>query len=210
MKKRLMCLLLCLVMLVSLVLTACSKKSKDDAITNIEDVASEAARTLTLWIVSENKLSDATIKVVSEELNAITKAKFKTQLQLYFLTEDVYESTLSNTIKNYEESKKVDGVVQTEATEAPDGTAEVTDATETLANGLTVIKYPDLVPNQVDIVYISGEDMYLDYINKGWLSALDSELSGGAKKIKEYISATLLSSEFFVSTPLQKYKFAKP
>lgn len=194
MKRRLICLLLCLVMVLSLVLTACSKKTTDEAADNISDAASEQARTLTMWIVSENKLSDETVKVVSEELNAITKAKFKTQLVVYFLTEDVYRSTLSNTIKNYEDSKKVDGVIMTEATEAADGTAEVTDATETLANGLTVIKYPDLVNNQVDIVYISGEDMYLDYINKGWLYALDAELTGGSKKIKEYISATLLSA----------------
>lgn len=190
MKKRLICLLLCLAMLLSLVLTACSSKDTEEAAENISDEASEAAKTLTMWIVSENELSNDTIKLVSDELNAITKSKFKTQLVLKFLTKDVYESTLSGEISNYEKAKENSGEIVTEATTD----AAVTDATETLANGMTIIKYPETVPYQVDIIYIAGEDMFLDYVDKGWLAALDAELSGSSKKIKEYVSDTLLSA----------------
>jgi ABC-type glycerol-3-phosphate transport system substrate-binding protein len=177
-------------MLLSLVLTACSSKDTEEAAENISDEASEAAKTLTMWIVSENELSNDTIKLVSDELNAITKSKFKTQLVLKFLTKDVYESTLSGEISNYEKAKENSGEIATEATTD----VAVTDATETLANGMTIIKYPETVPYQVDIIYIAGEDMFLDYVDKGWLSALDAELSGSSKKIKEYVSDTLLSA----------------
>ncbi|MBQ8432830.1 MAG: hypothetical protein IJX28_08100 [Clostridia bacterium] len=195
MKKRLVCLLLCLTMLLSLVLTACSGED-DDVEDKITTEASENAMTLTMWIVSEKKLSEETIDLVSSELSDITKSKFKTQLEITFLTKDVYESTVTQTILNYEKAKAEKDQIATEATTAPEGTGEaaVTDATETLESGMTIIKYPEAVPYQVDIIYIAGEDMYNDYIERGWLYSLDSELSGSSKKIKEYISGTLLSA----------------
>lgn len=194
MKKRLICLLLGLVMLFSLALTACSRGDDiDEAEDKINREASKAAKTLTMWVVSENKLSDETINLVTEELNAITKSKFKTQLIVKFLTRDVYEKTLSDEITAYEDARKQNGVIQTEA-QTTAGEAAETDATETLASGIVVIKYPEVVPHQVDIVYIAGEDMYLDFVEKGWLLQLDEHLNGTSKKIKEYISSTLLSA----------------
>ena len=185
MKKRLTCLLLCLVMLLSLGLTACSKKSDADVEQGIVDEASASAKTLTMWIVSENEVSAETAKLVNEELNKITKSKFKTQLIVKFMTEDVYEETVSTTIESYLKAKENGGVAE-EDTEV--------EETETLDNGMTIIKYPDPIPYQVDIVYIAGEQMFLDYVNNGWLYALDDQLNGSAKKIKEYVSDTLLSA----------------
>ena len=196
MKKRLTCLFLCLVMLLSVVLTSCSKKTEEEATDGITEDASEAAITLTMWVVSEEKVSDAAAAAVTEKLNAITKPKFKTELVLTYLTEDEYEAKLAATVTAYEEAKKNEAAVETTApaeTESGAGAA-VTDETETNQFGQSVIKYPDLVANQVDIIYICGEDMYIDFIEKGWLSELDTELSSSSKKIKEYVSATLLSA----------------
>ena len=185
MKKRLTCLLLCLVMLLSLGLTSCASKTTEEAGDDISNAASASAKTLTMWIVSEKEVSAETAKDVNAALNEITKSKFKTQLIVKFITKDKYEQTLSDTIKNYEKVKENGGVVEDDA--------EI-EETETLDNGMTIIKYPDPVPYQVDIVYIAGEDMFLDYVDNGWLYALDDQLNGAAKKIKEYISDTLLSA----------------
>ncbi len=196
MKKRLICLFLCLVTVLSLVLTSCSKKTEEESKDNISGEASEAAVTLTMWVVSEEKVSDAAAAAVTEKLNAITKPKFKTELVLTYLTEGEYEEKLAQTVTAYEEAKKNQVVVETTApaeTESGEG-AVVTDETETNQFGQSVIKYPELVANQVDIIYISGEDMYIDFIEKGWLAELDAELSSSSKKIKEYVSATLLSA----------------
>ena len=202
MKKRLICLFLCLVMLLSVVLTSCSKKSEDDAKDDITDDASELAITLTMWVVSEEKVSDAAAAAVAEKLNAITKPKFKTELVLTYLTEEEYEAKLAATITAYEEAKKNSGIVETEAPKETESgeVAEVTDETETNEYGQSVIKYPELIANQVDIIYISGEDMYIDFIEKGWLAELDTELSSSSKKIKEYVSATLLSAAKYNGT----------
>ncbi|MBR3893850.1 MAG: hypothetical protein IKJ35_01750 [Clostridia bacterium] len=196
MKKRLVCLVLCLVMLLPMVLSSCSKKDDESATEDIEKKASESAMTLTMWIVSEEKIAPATAAAVSAQINAVTKSKFKTQLVINYLTEDEYKTTLEKTIAAYEESggavEEMPPVGVEPETEVESGA--VTDETETNEWGLTVIKYPELLANQVDIIYISGEDMYIDFIEKDWLAELDTELSGSSKKIKEYVSSTLLSA----------------
>ncbi len=199
MKKRLICLFLCLAMILLPALVACSKNTEDElkeGSEGITDEASKVAKSLSMWIVSENKLSDATKATVSDALNAITKSKFKTELVVTFLTKNEYKAALDKQIADLEAYRATTGVGQTEATTTVQGqeTVEVTDATETLANGMSVIKYPGLTPFQTDIIYIAGEDMFNEYVERGLLHALDEQLDGSAKKIREYISSTLLSA----------------
>lgn len=200
MKKRLMCLVLCLVMSLSAILTACSSKTDDEVEDEISQAASETAKTLTMWIVSEEEISEATALSVTEELNKITRSKFKTELVITFLTEDKYRSELEKVIKAREEQIAAETTAtegdedETDKNNKKDDETVETDEIGTDDLGMSVIIYPDPEPNQVDIVYISGEDMYIDFINNGWLASLDTELSVSSKKIKEYVSSTLLSA----------------
>jgi len=200
MKTRLLCLLICLIMVMSVVLTSCSEKSDEDAKNDISDAASEAAITLSMWVVCEEEISADNQAAVTTAINAITTSKFKTKLAIEFLTEDVYRSRLDVAIaefvksrENIEPEEDVEDEVETEEGET-ESTEIITDATETNDLGMTVIKYPELLANQVDILYIAGEDMYIDYINNGWLAELDTELQVSSKKLKEYISGTLLAA----------------
>lgn len=198
MKSRLICLAMCLLMCASVFLTGCSSKTTEEAESDITNIASETALSLTMWVVSEKEVSPETADRVNTAINDITKSKFKTKLTVYFLTEDEYRSTLSETIRAREDSKSqfITGATE-EETEAVTESGEivtVVDETETNKYGQTVIKYPDLKPNQVDIIYIDGEDMFREYVANGWLKTLDEELSASSKKIKEYVSQTLLSA----------------
>ncbi len=194
MKKRLMCLFLCLVMIVG-VLASCAKKTDEEAEEDIKDQASEQAITLTLWVVSEEEVTAKTAAAVNAAINTLTKAKFKTQVLVQYYTEDEYRAKLEETIRAYEEDL-ANRVVTTESETEDEttGQVEVTDETETNEWGMSVIKYPEALKNQVDIIYIAGEDMYLDFIENEWLAELDTELTSASKKIKEYVSATLLSA----------------
>ncbi len=198
MKKRLLCLVLCAVMLLSVFLTGCKKEEGDDT-TEIEKTNSATAVTLTMWVVSEKEVDPATASAVNAALNSITKTRFKTQLIVNFLTEAQYQTVLGDTIRANEDSRNVldPSYVPPTENKAPVVTAEgetIAEETDTNEYGFVVTKYPALRPNQVDIIYINGELMYKDYINNGWLTALDSELSAASKKIKEYISQTLLNA----------------
>ncbi|CDC62636.1 bacterial extracellular solute-binding protein [Clostridium sp. CAG:448] len=77
-----------------------------------------------------------------------------------------------------------------QAEETTEDTAE-----ETVVNeyGFTELKYPDVLKNQVDIIYLSGYNTYKNYIEKEWIQDLNEELSGASRKLKYYISSTLLS-----------------
>ncbi len=192
MKNRLICLALCLVFVLSVFLTGCGERDNQEALDDVRDANSESARTLTMWLVTEQAMDAATANAVSDKLNEITQSKFKTKLVLNFFTEDEYKTILDETICASQDSKNE--LFSQASTETDGEEVTVVEETETNEYGFTVTKYPALREHQVDIVYIAGYDMYAEYVNNGWLSSLDSELSSSSKKIKEYISATLLNA----------------
>lgn len=196
MKKRLFCLALCLVMLAATVLTGCSSKSIDEVQSDFTKSASEKAITLTMWLVSEKEVDSETASRITKAVNNITESKFTTRMQLYFLTDDEYRTVVTETIRKREDAKSIfaDNSVKEEETTAAGESGTVVNETETDKFGRITIKYPDLNPNQVDIIYINGEDMFREYAANGWLKRLDEELSASSKKIKEYVSQTLLSA----------------
>jgi outer membrane PBP1 activator LpoA protein len=57
MNKRILCLLLSAIMLLSTVLTGCSKKTDDEAMENVTETASESTMTLTMYLMSESEVS---------------------------------------------------------------------------------------------------------------------------------------------------------
>lgn len=59
--------------------------------------------------------------------------------------------------------------------------------------GIKELVYPEAGDNQLDIVYISGYDMYMRYIENEWLSPLNSYISTTGKKLTYNISETLLN-----------------
>ena len=193
MKKRLMCLALCLAMLLLPVLTGCNNKNKSVEET-VSDAASESAVTLTMWMVSEDPVDAETVSAINQAVNAITKAKYKTRVIVKFYTEAEYRDVLDNTIISYLQTRS-SGQTYVDHSIIED------DSGDGEKYGINIIKYPDPVLNQVDIVYITGKDMYVEYIENGWLSPLD--LSNSAKKIKEYVNSALLSAARYRTTDLQ-------
>lgn len=197
MKNRLICLALCLLMVASVVLTGCSGKTNEDVISDVNSQASESARSMTMWLVSEKEVDAETASRVTKAVNDITESKFKVRMTLYFFTAEEYEAVVTETIRRKEDSKSIfseSGAAEEETTAATEENGTVVDETETDKYGRVTIKYPDLKPNQVDLIYINGEEMFRTYVANGWLRQLDEELSASSKKIKEYVSQTLLSA----------------
>lgn len=58
---------------------------------------------------------------------------------------------------------------------------------------ISEIKYPEEKDYQLDIIWIDSYDRYTQYIENDWLNRLDEELNGGSKKLKEYVSPSLLA-----------------
>ena len=59
--------------------------------------------------------------------------------------------------------------------------------------GIKELVYPETQPNQLDIIYISGYDMYSTYVENEWITALDEQISTTGRKLNDYISSALLN-----------------
>ncbi len=59
--------------------------------------------------------------------------------------------------------------------------------------GIPQLVYPESKENQLDIVYIQGEDMYKQYIENEWIIALDEYLGASGSLLNDYISTTLMN-----------------
>jgi len=67
--------------------------------------------------------------------------------------------------------------------------------------GVKELVYPETQENQLDIIYVSGLDMYREYIENDWLMALDSYISSSGKKLNDYIAGSLLKGvQYYGST----------
>ena len=59
--------------------------------------------------------------------------------------------------------------------------------------GIKELVYPETQPGQLDIIYISGLDMYNKYIENEWLNPLDDHIKTTGKKLNDYITSALLN-----------------
>ena len=141
MNKRIICLLLSLIMLLSVVLSGCAKKTDDDIKEDITEEASRNTVTLTMYLMSETEVSDEQANKIEEEVNKITKSRFKAKLILNYFTEAEYNKALEEAFEKTEderEAKKAaekalkQAIKEGKATAAT--TSEETTAEETIVN----------------------------------------------------------------------------
>ena len=252
MKKKLLCLFLCFALLLSFsaCLTSCNKEEEGEEELDADTDVDRSTMTLSMYVVTENKVNYtaeelaamsaadrakaeaiiAAYDAVEDEINKITKSKFKTQLEMFYLTEDEYYATVEGAIlateeeaelaeaaakalKKFVREQKQAGNTDTEQvhsqfyamnpqyakyqeTTLAEGEEATTTADETILNelGVAELKYPDLTPNQVDILYLGGVDKYIEYAEKEWLSQLNEELNGASKKLKDFIYPEFLEA----------------
>ena len=204
--KKIICLLLCAAMLFSvMILAGCGKKDEDSSMEDITDQSSSSATTLTMYVVTKDETTEEAESMVSDAINKLTKAQYKTQVNFIFMTEDEYYATMEQLLSaNEERVKKAEEAKKNKNKESNTETATETESetlsTETNEYGVTITRYPTVSDDQVDILYmgnlgtVKGYDKYLEYIENGWLAQLNAELSGSSKKLKSYISSALISA----------------
>ena len=184
MKKRVFSLLLCLVMVLSVVLTGCGKKVIEPPEQSGDNY------TLSMWIISEDKVEKKVADAVTAELNELIESSLKTRLSITYLTKAEYETKLAEAITNFKSptTEETDGAATTETT-------ATTDTTSSEGSGFQP-KFPEVLENQVDIIYIEGEEMYTRFKENGWIRELDSIIASRSenKPLKEYVSAAYLSA----------------
>ncbi len=189
MSKKIICLFLGLVMLLSVCLTACGQKDDDEAMKDIGETASETAVTLAMYLMSEKPVDADTVAEIEEAVNKITENKFKTRLKLYYYTEREYYEKLDAAFAERDE-RKANGTLVSPKQESETG------EDETFVNeyGIVEIKYPTITGYQVDIFYMGGKENFDKYKNDGRLQRLDDEINSSSKDLTTNIPAQFLSN----------------
>lgn len=204
MKKRLMSLMLCLVMVLTMIAAAsCGAKEDAPAVTE-EDTS---AKTVTIWGIKGEGTTDEAIAAVEAEMSAITEKKFNTAIKLNLYFEDEYDAALEARFEEIEkniEDRKAEERAKKEAAKKDPNAAkdeetenqEMTEETLRDESGIdvTVSVYPEVGDEQLDIFLITDYEMLMKYNAKRVFSSLDEELSGSSKIIKSYVHPTLISA----------------
>ncbi|MBQ8175204.1 MAG: hypothetical protein IJ009_07380 [Clostridia bacterium] len=182
MKKKLLCLLLCAVMLVS-VLAGCAGETDPTASAD----SSRKTVTLTMWVICEETVSLETEAQIEEAFNTITEADYTTHVDLVFCTEDEYEIKLEQKFNHIESNPG-----KSKPSQNPYIT--ITNKTYRDDEGMTRLEYPDVWEYQMDIVLVTGREMLDGYISKGRVQDLTSSLNTTNKIIKKYVNNALLNN----------------
>ena len=198
MKKKILCLALCVIMVFAS-LVGCQEENRQEIMNNIGKEASKGALTVTMMLLSEEKVSAEQEALVEAAVNE-HMSYHNIRLDLKYYTEDEYYGKLEENLeKMYKASK---GELKTDSKKA-ESEKKYLYIDE---NGLPTVYYPPNPDYHVDIFYFGGYDRYLKYksidingdgeINEkdgdGYFADVSTEVSTGTGKgVQNGISSVL-------------------
>lgn len=194
MRTKLICLMLCLVALMTVAFSSCGEAEE----TGTEQNEQQSARTpvsINMWVVCEKEIDPETEKAVEDAFNDLTQTMFTTKVDFIFLTEDEYFTALDDAFAQAE-LYKLTHSTSTGLVGMPDETTEAVETTvEMVTNelGQQLLKYPDITDGQIDIVFLAGETRLRDYADAGKILSIEEKLnSSDAKDIYNCVDPNLL------------------
>ncbi len=204
MRKRILCLFFALLLIVPFILTSCknelSEQEQMEKIRNSGDVA----LTLSITIPTKSTIDDDfknNLQAIEDQINVELNKTYSTKIKINAIPYDEYQEQLAQSITNAKDStiltdedKNNPNKLQLPSTVADNYTNVVKKKEDT---GRYYIEYPELLPNQIDIVYISGKENYQYFIDDDALYSLKSVLdvqTGSYKDIRKMISHYVLSN----------------
>lgn len=207
MKKRIVSILLCVLMLAgTLMMSGCSVASDttgtgDGETSGTASSLDRSSMTLSLWIPTSDDTTEEAILAVEQAINNVTQAEYDTAIKLYAIPDSQYDkvikdriTTLETRIEEAEQNalqqrkdeleaaqKGESYVAETTAYENPNMDGEYSLVVPQ-ASGYTPIER-----NQLDIFLIRGESEYDYYAENYYLEAIDEELASSSKVLKSFI-----------------------
>ncbi len=88
MNKRLLCLTMGILMLLTCLLTACGGSTAEGP--GDPPVVDNSAKTITMWVLTNKETTPRAQELVNKEFARITKSKFKTNVEIVFCSEEGY------------------------------------------------------------------------------------------------------------------------
>ncbi len=199
MKKRILCLALCAIMVFACFI-GCEEESREEIMNKIGMEASEKASTVTMYLLAEEKVSAEQEAIIEAGVNEIM-ATYDVYLDLVYKTADEYYDALEKNLKTMndkaEEEKEAKKNKNNKDTTASSDATTDTDKKYLYIdeNGLPTVYYPPNPDYHVDIFYFSGYDKYVKYRDAGYLADFSTPIKDtNAKAIKHGVSTVLYNA----------------
>lgn len=211
MRKRLISMMLCTVMLFTLLLAFAGC---EEGLTSSILLTDAKAQTLVLAMIKDENTTDEAVKAVEDALNEITEADYNTHIVLKMYTADEYaekiigmSQALAAKQQAYEDTitDKRKGVIVPEEDKKdrrqyefdPDKKYNVeANGDYTYYDdvyGMPITIYPQVKDeNQLDIVFIDSIDTYYKLVNNKYVISLKSDLAAN-NKMNKYVNSTIFN-----------------
>ena len=187
MRRRVISLLLVSVM-VLFCFVGCAEKSNKEVMEKIGKEASKDAATISMYLMSEKKVSAEQEKRMEAAVNDITEADYTVHVDIKYFTPDEY----------YERLEKDLGRMESVYGNGDAGKTKE-EGTYIDENGLPKVHYPTLQDYDVNIFYLGGYEKYLQYKNANYLKDITEELEGSFKNLKATINSKLINQLYAVN-----------
>ena len=166
--KKIVSLLLCLVMM-AMSLASCS----GDAGTTTGEV-DRPNRTLKIAVVVSDKTTEEGIAAMEKAFNSLSSVALTTKAEFVCFTADEYEDQIEAEMERIEAGGELADI------EDENNKANGTQPQEKVDED----GYPIAESKQFDIVLITNEEMYVRFVDKGWIIDLQPHLDGIYQKLK--------------------------
>jgi len=124
---------------------------------------------------------------ICDQINVLTKKRFKTQVNIKYFTEESYYTKLEAAFRDMAAAK-----AEAETTGKPLFPEVAEDETVTNDHGVPGLKYPHAWDAQVDVLFLGGSQHYYNYITQGWLAEINEDIPESAGQLEYHLTSSLL------------------
>ena len=197
MKRKILAFILALTMLCPLLLTGCGNEAEETGDESQEETTTRATVSINMWVVTDNNTSEEALEArakVEEEFNRITKSTFTTRVDIEFVTADEYVERLSAKFDAVDAAKKATAGNKKPVADATESES-VVEEYEVNELGVSVLKYPAITDDQLDIVFVQDINHLYDLVGAQRLKNLNEHINetGRSKILTDIISSAYLT-----------------
>ena len=187
MKKRLLCLIMALVMVLPLILSSCGDEKTAEELANENFRAADKALTLSVWLPVPRVDLDGDgavdgvdpnfqtrMDAVEAEINDYLRSgNYCTLLEIVAIDEEEYYEKLTAEFASIKEAEAKDGKAHLTADKY------VNHAVANKETGIYEMAYPGVLDTQLDIFFVGGYENYVSFVNSGDTYALNGFFTEG-------------------------------
>lgn len=198
MKRKILALMLALTMLCPFVLTGCGGSEEDTGDETQQETSTRETVSINMWVITDDNNSQEAIDArdrVEEEFNRITKSSFTTKVDIEFVSASEYAQRLNDKFAAVEKAKQEMAANSKNTAAVSDSETVEEDEYEVNDLGVSVLKYPQITEDQLDIVFVQDINHLYDLVQNNYLKNLNEQINatGRSKILTDIISEALLT-----------------